>query len=301
MQFLYQLIYLPFINRILLLINRAVSPFTNFQLPPSGMISVKLLSGVNFKMRTNQTSYVTKLLYWKGADAFEYTPIFEKLAGKVDSFIDIGANTGYYSILAAAVNSKIKIHSFEPAHGPAYYLDQNISINYFTENINTHSIALSDKEGQVEFYEVQNAKYRYLTHNLGGVGSLKKENNSMRASTIVKAMTLDNFVEQEGLQKIDLMKIDTEGTEHFILSGASQTIERCKPIIICETLFHKIEKDLEEIMRGHGYEFYNHLDQKLHRVNTLIRERDNQVRDCFFVHPEKKHLIQEFVAEELHY
>lgn len=296
MQLIYRIIYFPLVNQILLLINRLVSPLTKFQLPPSGTIRVNLSNGTKFKLLTNQTSYVAKLLYWNGPSKFEYTPIFERLSQKVDSFIDIGANTGYYSILAASVNPNITIHSFEPAKGPAHYLRKNIAINNFRTKITAHDIALSDKESEVEFYEVQNAKYRYLSHNLGGVGSLKKESNLNRTSTIVKVLSLDHFVDRKGIQKIDLIKVDTEGTENLVLKGGPQTIQRFKPIIICETLFHRIEKELESIMRSHGYEFFNHHNQKLYRVKTLIREKDNGVRDCFFVHPEKTHLIQEFVA-----
>lgn len=248
-------------------------------------------------MNTNQTSYVTKLLYWNGARAFEYTPIFEKLISKVDTFIDIGANTGYYSLLAASVNKEIKIHSLEPAKGPAFYLRSNIHLNQFERNIKDHDLALSDHKGEMEFYEVQNSKYSYLSYNLGGVGSLKKEPNSRRSSTIVKALPLDLFVEQEHIQQIGLIKIDTEGTENLILLGAQKTISQFKPIIICETLFNKIEAELEEIMKSHGYKFYNHVGQKLYPITSLIREADNGVRDCFFVHPDKFHLIREFVAK----
>lgn len=296
MQLIYRIIYLPFINRILLFFNKLLSGFTKFQLPPSGIIDLKLSDGTKFKLLTNQTSYVTKLLHWNGPSKFEYTPIFERLSRKVDSFLDIGANTGYYSILAASVNPKISIHSFEPAQGPSHYLKKNITINHFEKKIISRGIALSDRESEVEFYEVQNAKYTYLTHNLGGVGSLKKESTLNRTSTVVKTLPLDQFVDREGIQKIDLIKVDTEGTENLILAGAFQTIQQFKPIIICETLFHRIEKELESIMRSHGYEFFNHYDQKLYRIDTLIREKDNGVRDCFFVHPEKTHLIQEFVA-----
>jgi len=297
MQLIYQIIYHPSVNRILLVINRLLSFVTKFQLPPSGTITIKLLSGTQFKLLTNQTSYVTKLLYWKGADAFEYTPIFERLSKKIDSFVDIGANTGYYSILAAAVNKKIRVHAFEPARGPSHYLRNNIDTNQFEGRIKAHSIALSDRESEVEFYEVQNSKYLYLQNNLGGVGSLKKESNLKRTSTIVKTLQLDKFVERENIQNIDLIKIDTEGTENLILTGAFRTIQQFKPIIICETLFNRIENELENIMRSHGYEFYDHLNQKLYRVNTLIRKKDNGVRDCFFVHPEKFHLIQGFVTD----
>ena len=296
MQLIYQIIYHPFFNRILLFINRSLSWATKFRLPPSGTFQINLSNGTKFKLSTNQTSYVTKLLYWNGASSFEYTPIFERLAKKIDSFVDIGANIGYYSILAASVNPKISVHSFEPAKGPAHYLRKNININQFGKKIKAHDIALSDKENEVAFYEVQNAKYHYPMHNLGGVGSLKKESNSKRTSTMVKTLPLDSFVEREGIQKIDLIKIDTEGTEYLILNGANQTIEQFKPIIICETLFQRIEKELEHIMKLHGYEFFNHVNQKLFRVKTLAREADNGVRDCFFVHPERFHLIQDFVA-----
>ena len=292
---LYRLIYHPSINRLLLFINQVVSPVTKFRLPPSGIVKVKLSSGINFKLHTNQTSYVTKLLHWKGATAFEYTSIFERLITKVDSFLDVGANTGYYSILAASVNKKISVHSFEPAQGPSHYLRLNIATNHLGQTIKPYSIALSDNVGEVEFYEVQNPKYSYLTYNLGGVGSLKKESNSKRTTTVVKAMPLDNFVEHEGIQKIDLIKIDTEGTENLILLGSQKSISQSNPIIICETLFNRIEKELEEIMRAHGYKFYNHINQKLYHTNTLVRENDNGVRDCFFVHPKKFHLIEEFV------
>lgn len=296
MQLLYRIIYHPLVNRILLSINWALSSFTKFQLPPSGTVRIRLSNGLEFQMKTNQTSYVTKLLYWNGASTFEYTTIFEKLVMKIDTFIDIGANTGYYSLLAATANKKIKIYSFEPAKGPAYYLKNNIRLNQLQQNIKDHDLALSDHKGEMEFYEVRNTKYKYISHNLGGVGSLKKESNSRRSSTIVKTMPLDMFIAEEGIQQIDLIKIDTEGTENLILLGASKTISRFKPIIICETLFNRIEPELEQIMKSHGYKFYNHSGQKLYPTTSLIRENDNGVRDCFFVHPEKFHLIKEFVT-----
>lgn len=246
-------------------------------------------------MATNQTSYVSKLLYWKGPDSFEYTPLFKELISHCDSFIDIGANTGYYSLLAATINPECKIYSFEPAQGPLYYLSKNVLLNNLKKQISIHPIALSSQSGEVMFYEVKNKKYTYLSHNLGGVGSLKQD--ASKIAYPVKTETLDQFISKNSIPLVNLIKIDTEGTENSILEGAEETIDKYRPIIICETLFNKIEDKLEVIMKKHDYLFFNHENGRLKRVNTLIRKKDNGVRDCFFVHSSKVHLIEKFTAQ----
>ncbi len=89
--------------------------------------------------------------------------------------------------------------------------------------------------------------------------------------------------------------MDTEGTEHLILEHSHSVLEKFKPIIICETLFDTIESDLEIIFRKYGYEFYNHTENGLEKVDSIIRKEDNGVRNCFFVHPSKFSQIKEFV------
>jgi len=97
--------------------------------------------------------------------------------------------------------------------------------------------------------------------------------------------------------KVDLIKMDTEGTENLILSGASKTLENFRPIVICETIFNTIEAELETIMRAHRYELYNHLPGGLKKVETIKRSSDDGVSNCFFIPSEKVELIREFVIE----
>lgn len=293
MQIVYRIIYHPVINPILLWVNKLFSSVTKIQLPPSGIIQIETHESFSFKMATNQTSYVTKLVYWNGANSFEYTAIFKKLITTCNVFIDIGANTGYYSLMASVVNKEIEVHAFEPAQGPLHYLKRNVALNNLEKKISVHPIALSEKSGSVNFYEVRNRKYSYLPHNLGGVGSLMKDESKSAYSVNVE--TLDTFANERSLSSVDLIKIDTEGTEYLILEGAEETIKKFQPIIICETLFNKIEDKLEGIMKNHGYLFFNYKDGELNEMNTLSREFDNGVKDCFFVPPGKFHLIKEFV------
>ena len=245
-------------------------------------------------MATNQTSYVTKLLYWQGPLSFEYTSIFKELIPQCKVFFDVGANSGYYSLVAASLNDKIKVHAFEPAQGPLHYLTKNVTLNDLSEQVLIHSEALSSESGQVPFYEVKNRKYSYLKYNLGGIGSLQKDFSKKAYN--VRTQTLDCFVSENLISNIDLIKLDTEGTENLILDGAKETIQKYLPIIICETLFNRIEDKLEIIMKDHNYLFFNYEKGKLKQVDTLIRSADNGVRDCFFVHPSRVSLIKEFIA-----
>ena len=296
-QLIYKIIYNKHVNKILRNLNRILKPILpeKIKLPPSGVIRFKNNLGQVLNIKTNQTSYLTQLLYWEGYQNFEYTDIFIKLIKKINVFYDIGANIGYYSLLAEIENKNIKVIGFEPANGPLFYFRENIKINKF-KNIRVESLALSDKEGEITFYEIRNKKYTYLEHNLAGEGNSGSKISGRNFVPIsVKTTTLDKYVENVKEANIDLIKMDTEGTEHFILENSDNVLKLMKPIIICETLFNTIELELEKLMISYGYEFYNHTEMGLKKVNTIVREEDNGVSNCFFVHPTKFDLIKEFV------
>lgn len=295
----YKLIYN---SRINFLIRNSLFPFRSLlkeslQIPPSGIVNLKTDSGI-IKIATNQTSYLTKLLFWDGYKSFEYSEIFEKLLKKVECFFDIGANLGYYSLLAAKANPDIKIYAFEPATGPKHYLGENVLLNNMGHNIITVDFALSSRSNAIEFYEVKSTKYNYLEKNLSGehnAGTKKETRNFIK--TTVQAISLSNFIKDKNIQSIDLIKIDTEGTEVEILQSGREYIEKFKPIVICETLYNTTESDLTTFFEKLEYKFYNHSETGLEEVSTLRRMKDNGIRNCFFVPLEKVHLIAEFVAK----
>lgn len=289
----------PPLNKVLRNINKAARSLTRFRLRPYGIIRVRY-KNVSFRMATNETSFVTKHLFWDGPENFEYTPIFEPLIRECRVFIDVGANSGYYSLLAAAANPNITVHAFEPASGPYHFLVQNIQLNGVADRVQAYEIALSNQAGEVEFFEMINPEGTFARHNLSGVGGLKKTHETQERSVRknVRAMALDQFVRESNISNVDLIKIDTEGTENLVIEGGRSMIDEHKPILICETLFNKIEDKLEALMKEHGYQFFNHVRGKLHRVDTITRESDNGVTDCFFVHPKKLHLIHDYIAME---
>jgi len=296
-QIVYRIVYNSTINKILRNINLALKVILpdKMELPPSGTIRISIGDGKTLKLKTNQTNYITRLLFYRGYLNFEYTNIFISLIRKINSFYDIGANIGFYSLMGAKINETLKVTGFEPATGPSFYFNENVRLNNLN-NIITEKLALSHKEGEIEFYEVKNPKYKYLQFNLAGEGnSGSKTSTKIFEIKKVKTTTLDKYVQDNEADSIGLIKIDTEGNEHLILENAVNVLSNMKPIIICETLFNTIEQNLEKLMGSYGYEFYNHIDSGLKKVKTIVRKRDDGVRNCFFVHPDKFHLIEEYV------
>lgn len=297
-EFFYKIIYQPTVNRGLRALNKLFLPILPkwFRIPPCGEITLNISTDKKLILCTNQTNYLTQLVYWEDFRQFEYTTLFLKLCSNIQGFLDIGANIGYYSLLAAKENPTCKVIAFEPAKGPLHYLIENVKINNLN-NIQVASLALSEYDGSITFHEVKSRKYPYLKYNLAGTGSAAALNKGEDfISNTVPTTTLDKFADTIAFP-IDLIKIDTEGTEHLILGKGLETLKKHLPIVICETLFQTNEVELEAIFHSQGYECYNHYPEGLRFTKSIRRTVDNGVRNCFFVHPSKRQWIETFILE----
>ncbi|MFK7749303.1 MAG: FkbM family methyltransferase [Kordia sp.] len=297
MDLLYRIIYQPIINKVI----RNISYFfvsilpSKFKINPSGKLKITIDEHHgSFILKTNQTSYISRQIFWEGALNFEYTPVFIGLIKKVSVFFDIGSNIGYYSILGAKVNPKLITYAFEPSIGVKTYLGENIKINQLSNNIRLEPYALMDTPGEIDFFEIRNKKYPSI-YNLSGEHNIGTKTYKLSNKIRVQSTTLDLYFSDNQIQALDLIKLDTEGAECLILKGADDTIQKKQPIIICELLFNKIEAELEVIMRKHKYTFYAHTDDGLKLVDTLIRTQDDGVRNVFFVPESKFSLIEEWI------
>jgi len=299
-QLFYKFIYSSSVNLIYRNILRSVRPNKRWfkKIPVSGNV-IFHINGKKFKVATNQTSYTSRRIFWDGIDEFEYVPIFRTLVKKVNTFIDIGANTGLYSTLGALENPELKVWGFEPSLGPFTYFEENIKLNKFENQVKAYPIALSNETGKAIFYELKSEKYKYLNHNLGGVGNLvSKVNNRNMIEITVEVSTFDNFLKKHPeIKDVGLVKMDTEGAEDLVIKGMSQTIQKHRPIIITEVLFGKTEDELENLFQDKDYLFFNHIKSKnkLEKTPYISRNDDNGVRDMFLVPKEKLSFVSEFI------
>lgn len=297
-QLLYRVIYSPWINPILLRLNRLLNRWfhLNLKLPPSGKIVIKPKGGRPFILHTNQSNYVTQLLYWNGYENFEYSEIFTDLAKQSEVFFDVGSNIGYYALLACAVNPSIQVTAFEPSRGPSHYLWKNVAANPWAK-VHVEKQALSAETGPIRFFENKNTKYRYLTYNLAGEGNSGSKTD-IRAfqQTEVQGVTLDTYLKKRPREKLDLIKIDTEGNEHEILKASINTLKKYRPIVVCETLFNTNEAELESLFKGLDYRMFQHVNVGVREASTLSRVTDDGIRNCFFVPAEKSSVLTAYLV-----
>jgi FkbM family methyltransferase len=146
-----------------------------------------------------------------------------KLLTSGSTFVDVGANVGDYSLLAARIVGHAgKVLCFEPEPRNRYWLQRAIDLNGYG-NIEVYAVALSDRNGQVPLYLGEIAGYHSLIPGLP----------ERQAGTIsVTTRTLDSLLEELGRDRIDMMKIDVEGAELQVLRGARATLEKNPDIIL---------------------------------------------------------------------
>jgi FkbM family methyltransferase len=269
-----------------------------FKIPVTGEITIHLNAEKKISFFSNETCPMTRHLFWEDeGGTFEYSEIFKKIITKQNSFFDIGANVGYYSLLAKTLHPEIIVFSFEPSKGPNYFLNRNKELNNFYD-LNVEEIALGDMDGEITFFEDINPKYKYIKHHASGTGNTQNTWGNVETDKYnVKIMTLDEFVVERNIESIDLIKMDTEGTEDKVFLGALESINKFRPIIICEVLENKIEEIIQQIVLNIGYEMFkfDNSTNRLRKIESLKLENGDGNNDYFFVHPEKINLLQEFI------
>ena len=162
---------------------------------------------------------------YNGRTYFEFGYLLEtqKYLPKKPTIIDIGANIGNHTLFWANECSAKKIYAFEPMPYTFKILKKNIKINNLQERVQLYNIGLSEKEtkGVIKSFDKTNIGGTRLTE----APSDKKGN--------IKLKTLDSFNFDD--KKIDLIKIDVEGMDYLVLTGAIKTIKKYKPLILIES------------------------------------------------------------------
>jgi FkbM family methyltransferase len=222
--------------------------------------------------------------------------LFIELAARSRCFVDIGANIGYYSVVAALVNPDLRVYAFEPAPSIFHYLEKNIQLNGFEDRIRAFPIALAEGAGEIDLFITRNPKAEYLEHHLGGSSNTVRPRDARSRTVKVATSGLDDFADQYELPDIDLLKMDTEGTEDRVLAGAQAVIERGRPVIFCEVLPGRIEDRLERFCEAHEYVHYLPTVAGLKPVDSL---RGHGVAKDFVLVPRGKvSLMAPFVDDD---
>jgi FkbM family methyltransferase len=162
-------------------------------------------------------------------------------------FIDIGANVGAYSLVASRlVGRSGKVIAFEPVGTIFQRLSENISLNRIT-NIVAEKRAVLDKNGMTDIYisDKQNMGMSSIFH-------FNSESGKSGKSEKVEAVSLDDYIEERDISRINLIKIDIEGSEMLAIKGMQSILERFHPKILIELK--------EETFTNSGYQAKDIID-----------------------------------------
>ena len=150
---------------------------------------------------------------WLGFYELPLSKRIARLAAHGGTLVDVGANIGYFTCLWAAIRAGNQVYAFEASPVVLPMLDANIAAAGLRSKVTVFELALSKRKGTVEF--------DLGPSDQSGWGGIANERG---ASTIpVETAKLDDVMPAEVV--IDVLKIDTEGADTWVLDGAKKLLE----------------------------------------------------------------------------
>ena len=182
-------------------------------------------------------------------------------------FVDIGANIGYYTLIAAKrLFASDRVHAFEPDNDNFERLKRNVELNEMT-NVELNRLAVSNSSGRATFYSSNQGRNR-------GIGGLRQTEKGSQVAVTCKTVRLDEYFSERfpsRLNKVGLVKIDIEGAEFLALQGAQSLLEN-RPVLVieaCDVLtqrFGYTTLELRQWLRQYGYRFHRLANRGLQEV-----------------------------------
>lgn len=218
-----------------------------------GDVEVLLPDGRSFHYHSSREDLVGRCLMWEGWSGYEpeTSQVFFELAKISRLTMDIGANTGYFSLLACSANANSRIVAFEPL--PFLYdrLALNVSLNGWVTRCDLRHEAVSSSLGRAIMH-VPEGELPY-TASLSAAWPQGKDGYDLS----VDMVTIDSLLEE--IPYVDLVKVDVEGMETDVLQGMRLTIEKHRPAIVVESLYNSDgeRSDLGRFLAPFGYRFFH--------------------------------------------
>ena len=218
-----------------------------------GIVKSRLPNGRVLRLWSRADDWVSNQIFWRGWDGYEpeTVPLFYRLATRARTTIDVGAYVGLYTLLAALANPDGHVYAFEPLPDAFERLRKNVALNRLT-NVHCINRAVGESDATAEFFTTptqmpcsSSLSYEFM-RSAGTLTSLP-----------VRVATVDRFIAEENLDRVDLVKIDTESTEPQVLRGMTGTIRRDQPMIVCEVLMGRgSEGPIGDLVNELGYRAY---------------------------------------------
>jgi FkbM family methyltransferase len=189
--------------------------------PRQGQRNVEVFG---YRIRLDLSDYIQRSIYLGTFESEESFQVKRHLKRGM-TFVDAGANVGYYTLMAASlVDATGKVFAFEPSPYAFRLLFDTLAENSITQALAVHS-ALSDTSGEMQLF---------MPKRPGNHTPSMVPNNGGTPIT-VPVLKLDDYLSEHEIGIVDLLKLDVEGFEPNVIKGAEQYLRRKRiRAILCE-------------------------------------------------------------------
>jgi FkbM family methyltransferase len=192
---------------------------------------------------------------WLGSYESGKQKVFETLITPGSVVFDIGANVGFYTLLASVlVGRSGHVYAFEPVQRNVGYLRRHIALNH-VNNVTVIDSAVSDVTGTA----------RFVVSGGSAIGSLSEQ-----GEVEVATLALDDFDSAQGTRARSHLKIDVEGAEFKVLRGAEAFLKTRRPSILLATHGPDVHIACCGFLSGIGYNIRSVDGQPVERTNELL-------------------------------
>ena len=235
--------------------------------------SVFLPDGRRVRLTGIEHNYMTFLLHWQGWTVYEpFTLLLlMELIADEQSFLHVGANIGYFPLVAALYQPGLKIAGFEPNPRVCATFRDNVEVN--GADVAVETMAVAEVEGSLEFFLSPSDMS----------GSLDPRFQRTHAGAVhVPVVTLDGYLQTHPMPPARLVRIIVEGFEHQVLRGAPGLMDDPGAEFIIAVV-RDASPEMTALLRGSGFSFYNISDRGLEPADAIrfIRRGDFNYLDWF--------------------
>lgn len=163
------------------------------------------------------------------------------------AFYDVGANTGFYSVLLGRFSLVPAVRCFEPVPSIAQMCRENLAANLVLTDV--HELAVQATAGTVTLF-LPPADHGLIETSASLLPDFKE---SVASSMTVRATSLDAFNADADSEDVGFIKVDVEGAEDRVLAGAHAITSRCRPYFAVELLPRARWDEVQGFLQRHSY------------------------------------------------
>ena len=260
---------------------------------PTGL-SATLSNGLSFALDPDALREAPNIILAQGGyESFELA-LISRLARGAKVIFDIGANIGWYSLHLAQQEPQARVYAFEPVPTTHLRLLANIGRNAAGARVTPVKDGLSDAPGAFDMFVPATSGSPAASLN-----DLHPGEGSRRVSC--RFTTLDDFVAENAIERLDFLKCDVEGAELRVLKGGAKSLSRFRPAVVIELLrkwsaaFGYHPNDVLDLFAAQGYVCYGVSEHALTRGERVTDE--TRETNYVFLDPARHPSVEAILAD----